>query len=309
MNEFNDYSIILVGLGPHAKRIYMNLFKKYRMSPKVIVDLKSKRREIESYLEENDFRSVDLYLLDDYKRDNLELTSEDKKEIQELILQKNIKYAIISTEPKSHFAYAKFFLENDINILMDKPITAPINVNCDTKQALKIKEEYDILCQMYKKKKDKISFKIQCQRRFHEGYLYVKRLLEQVVREYNIPITYIDIYHNDGMWNMPSEFLERENHPYKYGYGKLFHSGYHFIDLMAWLMEVNRETIDFAGFFCPSFAAFSFSAVSVRFQLAVPDALDEIPVMFPAPAFLWSLAALLLLVLLFVVSFFFPAAC
>lgn len=27
MNEFNDYSIILVGLGPHAKRIYMNLFK------------------------------------------------------------------------------------------------------------------------------------------------------------------------------------------------------------------------------------------------------------------------------------------
>lgn len=242
MNEFNDYSIILVGLGPHAKRIYMNLFKKYRMSPKVIVDLKSKRREIESYLEENDFRSVDLYLLDDYKRDNLELTSEDKKEIQELILQKNIKYAIISTEPKSHFAYAKFFLENDINILMDKPITAPINVNCDTKQALKIKEEYDILCQMYKKKKDKISFKIQCQGRFHEGYLYVKRLLEQVVREYNIPITYIDIYHNDGMWNMPSEFLERENHPYKYGYGKLFHSGYHFIDLMAWLMEVNRET-------------------------------------------------------------------
>lgn len=63
-----------------------------------------------------------------------------------------------------------------------------------------------------------------------------------MVREYNIPITYIDIYHNDGMWNMPSEFLERENHPYKYGYGKLFHSGYHFIDLVAWLMEVNRET-------------------------------------------------------------------
>ena len=42
---------------------------------------------------------------------------------------------------------------------------------------------------------------------------------------------------------MPSEFIERENHPYKYGYGKLFHSGYHFIDLMAWLLEVNKETI------------------------------------------------------------------
>ena len=167
MNEFNDYNIILVGLGPHAKRIYMNLFKKYRITPKVIVDLKSKRKEIQTYLEENDFNSVDLYLIDDLRRDDLELTNEDKKEIKDLIIQKNIKYAIISTEPKSHFAYAKFFLENDINILMDKPITAPVNVNCDTKQAMKIKEEYDVLCQMYRNKKDKVSFKIQCQRRFH----------------------------------------------------------------------------------------------------------------------------------------------
>ncbi len=46
MNEFNDYNIILIGLGPHAKRIYMNLFKKYRMSPKVIVDLKKRNREL-----------------------------------------------------------------------------------------------------------------------------------------------------------------------------------------------------------------------------------------------------------------------
>ena len=71
----------------------------------------------------------------------------------------------------------------------------------------------------------------------------MKKALEQVTKEYNIPVTYIDLYHNDGMWNMPSEFIERENHPYKYGYGKLFHSGYHFIDLMAWLLEVNKETI------------------------------------------------------------------
>lgn len=40
---------------------------------------------------------------------------------------------------------------------------------------------------------------------------------------------------------MPTEFIERENHPYKYGYGKLFHSGYHFIDLLAWFMECNRN--------------------------------------------------------------------
>lgn len=240
MNEFEDYNIMLIGLGPHAKRIYMNLFNKYKIVPKIIVDLASKKNEIIKYLEENDLRNIELFLIEDINKDVLELSDRIKKELIQKMHEKTIKYAIISTEPKSHFAYAKFLLENNINILMDKPITAPTEVNNNLNKALSIKKEYEFLCEMYKLKKESISFKIQCQRRFHEGYIFVKKLLEETVREYNIPVTYIDIYHNDGMWNMPSEFIDRENHPYKYGYGKLFHSGYHFIDLLSWLLEVNK---------------------------------------------------------------------
>ena len=248
MSEFKDYNIMLIGIGPHAKRIYMNLFDKYKIVPRVIVDLKSKRKETLDYLEEKGLRNIELVFIDDSEKDALELSDKLKKKLKELICIKNIKYTIVSTEPKSHFAYAKFLLENNINILMDKPITAPTEVCSNVKKAISIKEEYETLCKMYRHKKDKISFKIQCQRRFHDGYIYIKQLIEETIRQYNIPITYIDIYHNDGMWNMPSEFLYRENHPYKYGYGKLFHSGYHFIDLLAWLLEANRgikdKTID-----------------------------------------------------------------
>lgn len=240
MNEFENYNIMLIGLGPHAKRIYMNLFNKYKIVPKIIVDLKSKKNELLDYIEKQELRSTEIFLIDDLNKDALELPWKVKENLKKIINDKNVKYAVISTEPKSHFAYAKFLLENDINILMDKPITAPTWVNSDVKKAMSIKKEYETLCKMYKNKKEKISFKIQCQRRFHEGYVYVKKLLEETIRQYNIPMTYIDIYHNDGMWNMPNEFLDRENHPYKYGYGKLFHSGYHFIDLLAWLLEVNR---------------------------------------------------------------------
>ena len=158
MNEFSNHNIILVGLGPHAKRIYMKLFKKYSITPKVIVDLKSKRKDIENYLEENNFSNVEIYLLQDEERDENNLSKETEEELKEIIKQREIKYAIISTEPKAHFAYSKFFLENDINILMDKPITAPLNVISDKKQAMKIKEEYGILCELYKKKKAKINF-------------------------------------------------------------------------------------------------------------------------------------------------------
>ena len=109
----------------------------------------------------------------------------------------------------------------------------------DYNASLKVASEYLELCDLYREKTCKMNFQIQCQRRFHIGYMYIKNLLNEIVKEYGIPITYIDIYHCDGMWNMPNEFFTRENHPYKYGYGKLFHSGYHFVDLLAWLLECN----------------------------------------------------------------------
>lgn len=77
-----------------------------------------------------------------------------------------------------------------------------------------------------------------CQRKYHRGYEYIKKLLTSIVKQYQIPITYIDIYHCDGNWEMPHD-LNKENHPYKYGYGKLFHSGYHFIDLLSDLIKIN----------------------------------------------------------------------
>ena len=257
MNKYSEYKIVLVGLGPHAKRIYINLFKKYKINLELLVDLKSQKENIQEYFKNNNFKNTELFLIDDSYKDLTTLPISVSNNLKKIIKSKNIKYAIISTEPKAHFMYAKFFLENDINILLDKPITAPINCNNDVNQARKIKEEYDELCKLYKLKKNKINFMIQCQRRFHEGFIFVKNLLKETIIKYNIPITYIDIYHSDGMWVMPSEYLSRENHPYKYGYGKLFHSGYHFIDLLTWILEINNltknKTINNAEMFCSTF--------------------------------------------------------
>ena len=257
MKVYSEYKIVLVGLGPHAKRIYLNLFKKYKINLELLVDLKSQKEIIQEHFKNNNLASPELFLIDDSYKDLTSLTYSVSNDLIKVIKSKNIKYAIISTEAKAHFMYAKFFLENDINILSDKPITAPINCNSDINQARKIKEEYDELCRLYELKKSKINFVIQCQRRFHEGFIFVKNLLKETIQKYNIPITYIDIYHSDGMWVMPSEYLSRENHPYKYGYGKLFHSGYHFIDLLTWFLEINNlakdKKINNAEMFCSTF--------------------------------------------------------
>ena len=235
-----DKNIVLIGLGPHAKRIYMNLMKKHNVLPKLIVDLKNMEQKVLDYLKKEQM-IIDTYFVPDQESNSLELSELTKKNLILLFKKYNIKYAIISTEPKAHFAYAKFLLDQNINILMDKPITSPLYVFKNIENSKKIEEEYNILKEKYQEKKESINFTIQCQRRFHAGYNYVKNLIEETVLKYEIPITYLDIYHSDGMWNMPDEFFSRENHPYKYGYGKLFHSGYHFVDLITWLLESNSK--------------------------------------------------------------------
>lgn len=240
-------NIMLIGLGPHAKRIYIKFLKKYHIKPKLIVDLDSEKDKITHFLAKQGWTDIPLYLISNKDKDNKFLSSKVQEDLSEKIKTYKITHAIISTEPKSHLSYSIFLLKNNINILMDKPITAPTNVINNIAQANKIKSEYDLLCEEYKKQKllnKNLNFSIQCQRRFHKGYIYIKELLSDIIEKYNIPITYIDIYHNDGMWNMPDEFLFRENHPYKYGYGKIFHSGYHFIDLLTWILEVNLKLKD-----------------------------------------------------------------
>ena len=144
---------------------------------------------------------------------------------------------IISTEAKAHMPYLFWAIDKDLDILMDKPISAPIGAGTNITAARQIFEDYLAIAARLEKSKSNVI--VQCQRRSHPGYQLVNTYLSDFLQDYQIPISYIDIYHADGMWCMPPELFQRENHPYKYGYGKLMHSGYHFIDLLAWLLNLN----------------------------------------------------------------------
>ncbi len=147
---------------------------------------------------------------------------------------------IISTEPKAHKAYLQWAINNNVDdILIDKPLTAPIDCCNNLSSAKQIFEDFNCLKNSLKKSKSRVT--IQVQRRYHHGYLSMKAYIENFIKKYKIPISFLDIYHADGMWNMPNELFSRENHPYKYGYGKLMHSGYHFIDLLVMFLEAENK--------------------------------------------------------------------
>lgn len=236
----NNKKVVLVGLGPHAKRIYMKCFEINQFCPALIIDLESKREEVENYVKDNKL-DTELYFVGDEARNYRVLPKKAEQDILELVKKIRITHAIISTEPKAHYMYICLFLKNKIHVLVDKPLTAPINVSTDIEMAKMIKKDYENIRQLYDiVKKQGVILQMQCQRRWHKGYQFAHELAASIVKEYNIPITSMQIFHCDGMWNMPNEFLTRENHPYKYGYGKLFHSGYHFVDLVAWFESINN---------------------------------------------------------------------
>lgn len=228
-------NVVLVGIGPHAKRIYLNYFKKHRVNLPLVVDIESKRNEIRKYLDENNFKNTKIFTVSDEIKDMKHLPKEVSSNFASICKIFEITHLIISTEPKAHYMYIEFALKNDINVLTDKPISVTKDMT-NLKSIGEVRKQYYEILEL--SKQSKVSCKVMCQRQYHKGYEIIKDILTKVVNKYKVPITNIEIFHSDGAWEMPHD-MEKENHPYKYGYGKLFHSGYHFIDLLSDFIKIN----------------------------------------------------------------------
>lgn len=228
-------NVALIGLGPHAKRIYLHYFEKHNVNFALLVDLKSKKEELKNYLNNRGFTNTKYFEIDDKYKDLEHLPKSLESNLLSVCKTLEITHIIITTEPKAHNMYIEFSLKHNIEVLTDKPITVGKNMT-SLKSINNIRNQYYKLYKMAVK--SSANCNVMCQRQYHRGYEYVKELLKEVVKKYQVPITYIDIYHCDGNWEMPHDLL-KENHPYKYGYGKLFHSGYHFIDLLSDFIKIN----------------------------------------------------------------------
>ena len=239
-----ESNILLVGLGPHANRIYLRFIKNNNYNLRYVVDLCSREVEINKYLSKNGFTNIPLYLLEDKYRNFNELEDKHKKDLRLIIEKEKITHAIISTEPKAHYAYLKFFIEEGINVLLDKPVIVEEGLTTSQEARDLLVNKMNMLCVSYREKYDYMNVCVMCQRRYSDVYVYLKQYIKEIINEYNIGITNMHISTCDGMWNMPDEFFFRENHPYKYGYGKIMHSGYHFIDLALYLLEENKNLVN-----------------------------------------------------------------
>ena len=233
---------LLIGVGYHAKRIYIPYLKSGQHCKLVACwDLASQRERVEDFLKNTKMAVPCYYAEKDVISDSL--NKDDQKRLNGIVRKYKIKAVIISTEPLAHFKYAKWAISNQLHVLLDKPVSAEINVSTDANKAKKLFEDYLKLSKLYilKNKKKKLVFSVQAQRRFHAGFQAVREKIIEIAKLSDCPVTFIQSFHSDGQWTFPDEFINQTYHPYNQGYGKMSHSGFHSLDISIWLIEASLK--------------------------------------------------------------------
>lgn len=234
-------NLLIIGVGHHARRIYIPCLINRVVDNIYGLDLLQEKEVINNYIDKNNY-PVKMYYLDGDS--NLSKIEKDSlKIIDNIVKDNNINCVIISTDPLTHYKYAKWALKKGLHILMDKPTTSERNVSSNLNQAKKLISDYNKLANIYikAKKKKHVIFSLMSQRRYHPLYKIMKEKVVEVFNETNCPITSIQTSHSDGQWRTPNEIIDLEYHGYNLGYGKCSHSGYHSMDIINWLISSTES--------------------------------------------------------------------
>lgn len=244
-------NILLIGLGPHARRIQLPILLKdgnqHNATVKCVIDLGSERTTVESYLHAknvpNTIERLYLNKVESIIVDN-QLEVSLLSRLDEIVAKHGINTVFICTEPTCHTAYAKWALQKGMHVFMDKPISAPNNLATSTRSVDQITNDFTELATLYKQQKQKhpnLVFELMAQRRYHPAFHEINRLIQEVQDRTGAPITSFQSTHSDGQWRMPDEIVDQHYHPYNEGYGKCLHSGYHSIDITNWLVRQSHS--------------------------------------------------------------------
>ena len=262
----NEIRIGLIGFGLHARQVYWKCLKKLALNTSRTQPLKNKRIQIPLLIDTHNQQSfIDSFLESELQTtpSNLIPTSklyiapkinqynQTKQALHESVCQQinesNCNLLIIATDPRFRKPYLKHAIDNNIRVLCDKPVFLhscyeKLNLNMDINAGDVFESEFfEIYDSLLIANESDIT--LMCQRRRHEAYVYLIKYLSDFIQEFQIPINYIHINHNDGLYLTPNEAITIENHPFKYGYGKLINSGYHFVDLLLWLQDINKKSL------------------------------------------------------------------
>jgi len=152
----------------------------------------------------------------------------------------NVDAVIVATEPLSHLTYMEMLIPLNVHIFLDKPIVAFEQVSNDVDQAARVLIEFERLVELHRKNSSQV-IAVAVQRRHHVGFAAVRQLVDEAATEFGCPISYMFSSHSDGQFRSPAEIETLLYHGTRQGYGKLFHSGMHLVDVQSTMIKSAAE--------------------------------------------------------------------
>lgn len=170
--------------------------------------------------------------------------------LKQCIIENNIDIVIISTPPKFHYEYTLVCLKCGVDIICDKPIIATPSqsskFDCAFANVEKTNNLITAIKQSNNVKENRRCFVLTpLRRKIQDTYTNIYDTVKTIKEKFLQDVTNVVISHNDGVFRFYDE-LEFKNgsHGYSDGFGKLTHTGYHILDVVAGFIEFGCFTED-----------------------------------------------------------------
>ncbi|MFC8506198.1 Gfo/Idh/MocA family oxidoreductase [Streptomyces sp. NPDC057411] len=149
---------------------------------------------------------------------------------------------IIACNPVHHRDYILWAVSRGISVLCDKPLLVAEGAAHDPAAAARITAGYDEIGRALDEARARtggpVHLAMPLRRRANDVYRSIAADIGEIQRSHGQGITSMQLIKNGGLFRYPEEYLLGDAHGYRGGVGALSFSSYHYIDLLAWYLEL-----------------------------------------------------------------------
>ena len=231
-------NLLVIGLGPHAQFCQYRFLEEMArqgapVHVRLLVELQDRQENIENYLADKTLLPDEIFGLPVEDRNAAQIHPRLLEKLNQLAPK--LDGVVLCTEPKAHKKYILWALEHGLDVLTDKPLTAPL---LNAQGPVQVWQDFVDIERALSHSRSHIT--LLTNKRVHPAYEAVYDHVCEFATQYGMPITHIEISEGGGVWHFPLEYQKGENHPHKYGYGVLLHTGFHYVDLLLHYQSINH---------------------------------------------------------------------
>jgi predicted dehydrogenase len=236
-NHLHYKKVILSGFGPYAFSSHLKTLLAHKVEIPFVIEVADQAQRAKDILKAVGYSTTEVVSLPVEFKTSPNVPEALAQNIRKLLAPHEEALFVISSEPQGHEMWIDFALNTKMDFFVDKPILALTDITLDEK-----------ICALANEKV-KSFFSRQKNRTSGKFFVGIDRPHTPIGKELfawmdaNQKLTnqlnFISISYCFGEGSTLLEQQNKENHPYKYGYGILYHSGLHLFDMLARILKIG----------------------------------------------------------------------